>query len=127
MGTKACLAREGENKQASLQKAGCGVCPAIRWCFFSARMECCIAFYAISVLMMWLLWHYCVLPQFLHTVFVSVTLLLCFYFLQIWATQLQCNLQWMARKEIEHLVLSYDQNQMKSMWMGSYFSPFTFS
>lgn len=91
--------RKGENNRLPCRRLAAEKAPAIRWYLFSARIECHIAFYAISVLTMWLLRHYCVLPQLLHTVFVSVTLLLCFYFLQIWATQLQCNLQWMASLE----------------------------
>lgn len=52
-----------------------------------------------AVLMMWLSGHSCASPEPLHTVSVSVTLPLCFYFLQIWATQPQCSLRWMASLE----------------------------
>ena len=70
----------------------------------SVRMPCCVLLLCgphdvavVAVMRLTTTSSYC---------FVSVTHLLCSYFLQIWAAQLQCSLQWMARKEIEDLVLS---------------------
>lgn len=99
MRTQACYARERKNTTLPGRRLAVKYASAICWDFFSALIECRIAFHSILVLMTWQLWRYCVLPRLLHIVFVSVTLLLCFYFLQIWATQLQCNLQWMASLE----------------------------